>query len=69
MEKENCPKCKDLPEGEVVKGHNHGYMCQSFGNRIERLEIAILVLAKRYENGSFDGAWSDVNDILAKEIL
>ena len=23
MEKKDCKKCKDLPEGEVVKGHDH----------------------------------------------
>jgi hypothetical protein len=22
-QKEDCPQCKDLPEGEVVKGHDH----------------------------------------------
>lgn len=21
--KENCPECKNLPEGEVIKGHDH----------------------------------------------
>ena len=23
MGKENCPQCKDLPEGKVVMGHDH----------------------------------------------
>jgi len=26
MKKENCPECKNLPEGEVVKGHDHRTM-------------------------------------------
>lgn len=65
MKKEICPKCKDMPEGEVIKGHDHSWLARTYEERITRLENVVLELASAIENGEYQKTASYINDLLA----
>lgn len=52
-----CEQCRNLPEGEVVKGHDHR------PPTVWGLQTAIYILAEAIQDGRISGITEEINNL------
>ena len=58
LEKQKCEQCKDLPEGEVVSGHDHRF------KTIEQIRYFVVDATSPEQQNAFDFLSEKINELI-----